>query len=111
MRFDQSLNLNETWHKLDQGPMRDDSADSLQEKHLVRHLNPPSTPASALLGHMPLAQVCFHRAQCPVAAIKLHSPRFASANKYGPGQCLISCSDPDMICYVWILMQESVPAR
>lgn len=36
MRFDQTLKLNETWRKLARGPMRDDSADSSQEKHLVR---------------------------------------------------------------------------
>lgn len=93
MRFDQTLELNETWRELARGPMRDDSADSSREKHLVRP-SPPFLPhlllllpasASALLGHMPPAQVCFHRAQCPVAAIKLGGPRFASANTYGPG--------------------------
>lgn len=83
MRFDQILKLNETWRELAQGPMRDDSADSSVEKHLVRPLPPP--PASVLLGHMPLAQVCFHRANCPVAAIKLHSTTFALAITYGPG--------------------------
>lgn len=87
MRFDQTLKLNETWRELAQGPMRDGSADSSQEKHLVRLLSPPPQtsipPTSALLGDMPLTQVRIHRAQCPVAAIKLHRPRLASANTYG----------------------------
>ncbi|KAI9518989.1 hypothetical protein NQZ68_032687 [Dissostichus eleginoides] len=39
------LKLNETWHELAGGPMRDDSADSSQEKHLV---DPPPPSSSSL---------------------------------------------------------------
>lgn len=69
-------------------------ADSSLEKHLVRPLPlPPPPPASVPFGHMPLAQVCFHRAQCPVETIKQHSSRFASTNTHGLGWCSISCTD------------------
>lgn len=51
MRFDQTLKLNETWHELARGPMRDDIADSLLEKHLVRPLPPPSGLSTASWPH------------------------------------------------------------
>lgn len=67
MRFDQTLKLNETWRELARGPMRDDSADGSQEKHLARprprpHATGPGAfpPSSMSRGshQTPLLQIC-----------------------------------------------------
>ncbi|TNN73422.1 hypothetical protein EYF80_016376 [Liparis tanakae] len=87
MRFEQNPTLNETWLELARGPMRAGSADSSREKHLVSPSPPPPPPpppASPLLGHMPrCVSAGLH---VPVAAIKIHSHRFASANTSGAGE-------------------------
>lgn len=107
MRFDQTLELNETWRELARGPMRDDGADSSLKEHLVALSSACPTSirlTSMLLGNMPPTQVRFQPNQCPVEAVKLHSPRSESANTYGSTYGSISCSDADMICCVWTLM-------
>lgn len=107
MRFDQTLKLNETWRELARGPMRDDGADSSLKEHLLALSSARPTSirlTSMLLGNMPPTQVRFQPNQCPVAAVKLHRPRFESANAYGSTYGSISCSDADMICCVWTPM-------
>lgn len=108
MMFDQTPKLNETWRGLARGPMRDDSADS----------SPWETPGQAPPNpfnwpHSRLA-TC-HRPRCVSTKLNVS---WQPSNSTAPDwhqliwpRSQIPCTDPDMICYVWILMQQCFPAR
>lgn len=80
MWTDQNAMLSDTWHELARGSLRQ----TAHWRNTWPGLSLPLLP-SVLLGHMPLAQVRFHHAQYPMAAIKLYRSRFTSTDTYGQG--------------------------